>query len=46
MMTIVMESAGADRGALLLEKDGAWQIEACADLGDEGIEIDFPAHPG
>jgi signal transduction histidine kinase len=44
MMTIVMESAGADRGALLLEKDGAWQIEACADVGDQGIEIDFPAN--
>ena len=33
MMTIVMESAGADRGALLLEIDGEWQIEASADLG-------------
>ena len=44
MMKIVMESAGADRGALLLERDGEWQMEAYADLGDEGIEVGFPAH--
>jgi signal transduction histidine kinase/tetratricopeptide (TPR) repeat protein len=45
MMTIVMESAGADRGVLLLERDGAWQIEACADLGNEGVEIGFASNP-
>ena len=44
MMTIVMESAGADGGAFLLEKDGEWQIEARADLRDEGVEVGFPSH--
>ena len=42
MMSIVMESAGADRGVLLLEKDERWQIEASADLGDAGVRVDFP----
>jgi predicted ATPase/signal transduction histidine kinase len=42
MMTIVLESAGADRGVLLLEKNGDWQIEACADVGPAGTEIAWP----
>jgi signal transduction histidine kinase len=36
-----MESAGADRGVLLLEKAGEWQIEAFADLNDARVEIGF-----
>lgn len=32
LMTIVMENAGAERGMLLLERDGQWMIEADSDL--------------
>ncbi|CAN5469281.1 AAA family ATPase [soil metagenome] len=34
LMTIVMENAGAERGTLLLEREGQWLIEAESDLNN------------
>ena len=39
MMRIVLENAGAQRGALLLEQGGAWVIEAQGDVGSEDIAV-------
>jgi len=39
MMRIVLESAGAQRGALLLEQDGVWVIEAQGDVDSGEIAV-------
>ena len=39
MMRIVLENAGAQRGALLLEQGGAWVIEAQGDVGSKDIAV-------
>ncbi|MCC6811438.1 MAG: GAF domain-containing protein [Deltaproteobacteria bacterium] len=39
MMSIVMESAGADRGLLLRDREGRWQIEADAVLAESNVRV-------
>ncbi len=39
MMRIVMESAGAQKAALLLEKDGHWCVEAEGSLDGDHVEV-------
>ena len=39
MMAIIMESTGAQRGVLLLERDGKWFIEAEATIGIKRVEV-------
>ena len=39
MMRIVMENAGAQRAALLLEKDGHWHVEAEGSVDGETVRV-------
>ena len=39
LMNIVMENAGAQRGALILERNGDWVIEAQGDVDDRDISV-------
>ena len=39
LMRIVIENAGAQRGALILERNGEWVIEAQGDVDDSDISV-------
>jgi predicted ATPase/signal transduction histidine kinase/tRNA A-37 threonylcarbamoyl transferase component Bud32 len=39
MMRIVIENAGAQRGALILERQGAWVIEAQGDVDNPQVDV-------
>ena len=39
MMRLVMENAGAQRGALILERNGRWVIEAQGDVDQEDVSV-------
>jgi histidine kinase len=45
LMTIVMENAGAERGMLLLERQGQWRIEAESDLNHGQTRLMHSASP-
>ena len=39
LLTIALENSGAQRGFLILERDGQWMIEAVADLGESDPQV-------
>ncbi|MBS1560203.1 MAG: AAA family ATPase [Bacteroidetes bacterium] len=45
LMTIVMENAGAERGMLLLERQGQWLVEAESDLNHGHTRLMHSARP-
>jgi len=45
LLHIAMQHAGADRGLLVLMRDGQWQIEAQAVAEREQIQVDFTRVP-